>query len=61
MLSMQMFVKEENTPKCQKTKIDNFPVFFLSLQATESVHWIQKDQLCDGLVGCWMFFVVLVS
>lgn len=60
MLSMQMFVKRREYTKMSKDKNRQFSCFCQSLQATESVHWIQRDQLCHGLVGCWMFFVVLV-
>lgn len=43
-----------------KDKNRKISCFCQSLQATESVHWIQWDQLCHGLVGCLMFFVVLL-
>ena len=53
-----MFGREENTPNVTRRKHIQISCFCRSLQATESVRWIQKDQLCDGLVECSTFFVV---
>lgn len=58
MLSMQMFGRDENTPNVKRQKNQTISCFCRSLQATEYVHWIQKDWLCDGVVECSMFFVV---
>lgn len=58
MLSMQMFGRDENTPNVKRQKKQTISCFCRSLQATEYVHWIQKDRLGDGVVECSMFFVV---